>query len=106
MTYPFKTDHMIRQSRQGSTRSPGHMIPPLEASAETPAAETLMAENPATDTVKSDDSTETHYETLTEQELRLQRKEEKYAICIGMLSKEKESDTETDTNETTYSYFN
>ena len=55
--------------------------------------------------MRSDDSTETHYKTLTEQELRLQREEEKYAIYIGMLSKEEESDTETDINETTYSYF-
>ena len=39
-----------------------------------------------------------HYcKTLTEQELRLQRKEEKYAIHISMLSEEEESDTETDT---------
>ena len=71
------------------------LIPPPETSAETPV----------TDTAKSDDSTETHYKTLTEQELRLQREEEKYAIYISMLSEEEESDTETDTNKTTYSYF-
>ena len=56
------------------------LIPPPEVSAETPAAETPAAETPATDIVKSDDSTKTHYETLTEQELRLQREEEKYAM--------------------------
>ena len=67
-------------------------------SAETPAAKT-----PATDAAKSDDNTETHCEMLTEQELRLQREEEKYAIYISMLSKEEESDTET--NEITYPYF-
>ena len=54
-----------------------------------------------TDTARSDDSTETHYKTLTEQDLRLQREKERYAIYIGMLSEEEESDTETDTNKTT-----
>ena len=65
----------------------------------------VLAETPVTDTVRSDNNTKTHYETLTEQELRLQREEEKYAIYICMLSKEEESDTETDTGETTYSYI-
>ena len=77
------------------------LIPPLKASAETPAAEALVA-----DTAKSDDSTETHYEMLTEQELRIQKEEENYAIYIAMLSKEEESNTETNTDKTTYSYFN
>ena len=76
------------------------LIPLPEASAETP-----VAEAPVADTVKSDNSTETHYEMLTEQELRIQREEEKYAIYIGMLSEEEESNTETDTDETIYSYF-
>ena len=76
------------------------LIPLLVASTETPVVET-----PATDAAKLDDSTETHYEMLTEQELRLQREEDKYAIYIGMMSKEEESDTETNTDETTYSYF-
>ena len=72
------------------------MIPPPEASAETPVA----------DTAKSDNSTETHYETCMEQELRIQREEEKYAIYISMLSEEMESNTETNTDDTMYSYFN
>ena len=64
------------------------LIPLLEASAETPVAETLVPEASVTDTSKSDDSTKTHYEMLLEQELRMQREEEKYAIYIGMLSEE------------------
>ena len=44
------------------------LIPPLGAAAETP-----VAEAPVADTAKSDDSTETHYEMLMEQELRIQR---------------------------------
>ena len=47
----------------------------------TPEAET---EASATDTAKSDDSTEMHYELLLEQELRMQREEEKYALFIGI----------------------
>ena len=49
-----------------------------------------MPEAPAVDTVKADDSTETHYKMLTEQQLRIQREEEKYVIYISMLSKEEE----------------
>ena len=64
----------------------------------------LLAGIPATDTARSGDSTEMHYKMLTEQELRLQREEEKYAIYISMLRREEESDTETNTD--TYSYFN
>ena len=41
------------------------------------------------DTAKSDDS-ETHYEMLLEQELRMQREEEKYALFISILSEEEE----------------
>ena len=40
-----------------------------------------------------------------EQELRMQREEEKHTIYIAMLSEEKESDTETNTDENAYSYF-
>ena len=69
------------------------LIPPPEASTETPA----------TYAVKTDDSIETHYKMLTEQDLRLQREED--AIYISMLSEEEESDMETDTDEATYSYF-
>ena len=57
-----------------------------EVLAETPVAEILV-----TDIAKTDDSMETHYETLMEEELRLQREEEKYAICISMLTEEEES---------------
>ena len=86
------------------------LIPPLEASVETPVAEIPVAKTPeaeasATDTAKSDNSTETHYKTLSEQELRIQREEEKYALFIDILSKEEESDTETDTDDNAYSYF-
>ena len=76
------------------------LIPLLEASAETP-----MVEAPVADTVKSDDSTKTHYETLMDQELRMQREQEKYAIYIGMLSNKEKSNTETDTDKNAYSYF-
>ena len=76
------------------------LIPLLEASTETPVAEAS-----ATDTAKSDDSTKTHYKMLSEQELRTQREEEKYAIYISMLSEEEKSNTETDTNKNAYSYF-
>ena len=69
-------------------------------------AKTLEAEASVTDTPKSDDSIETHYETLSEKELRMQREEEKYAMYIGILSVEEESNTETNIDDTTYSYFN
>ena len=87
------------------------LISPPEAAAETPvadipAAKTPEAEVSATDMAKSDDSTETHYETLLEQELRMQREEVKYALFIGILSKEEESNIETDTDYNTYTYFN
>ena len=42
---------------------------------------------------------------LTDQVKILQIEEEKYTIYIGGLSKEKESDTETDTDESPY-FFN
>ena len=41
-------------------------------------------------------------EGLTDQEKMLQKEEEVYAIYVAGLSKEKESDTETDTNESPY----
>ena len=85
------------------------LIPPLEAAAETsvadiPVAKTPEAEASVMDTAKSDDSTKTHYEML-EQELRMLREEEKYALFISILGKEEESDTETDTDDNTYTYF-
>ena len=43
-----------------------------------------------TDMAKSYDSTKMHYEMLLEQELRMQREEEKYTLFIGILSKEEE----------------
>ena len=72
---------------------------------EIPVTKTPEAEASVTDMAKSDNSTKTHYETLSEQELRIQREEEKYALFIGILSKEEESDTETDTDDNTYKYF-
>ena len=86
-------------------------IPPLEATAETsaadiPVAKTAEAEASAMDTAKSDNSNETHYEMLSEQELRMQREEEEYMLFIDILGKEEESDTVTDTGDNTYTYFN
>ena len=72
----------------------------LKASVEIPVAEASV-----TDMAKSDDSTKTHYETLLEQELRMQRTEDKYALFIGILSEEEESDTEIDTDDNTYTYL-
>ena len=84
------------------------LIPPPEAAADittikTPEAETEVS---ATDMAKSDDSIDMHYEMLSEQELRMQREEEKYALYISILNKEEESNIETDTDNTTYTYFN
>ena len=96
MIYPFKK--LTIQSDNPGKEAPeltNILIPPPEASSEIPT----------TDMVKTDNSMETHYKMLTEQEVRLQREEEKYAIYISMLSEEEDSDTETDTDETTYSYF-
>ena len=85
------------------------LIPSLDAAeipvADIPVAKTPEAEASVMDTVKSDDSTETHYEVLSEQELRMQREEEKYTLFIGILGKEEESNTETDTDDNTYTYF-
>ena len=70
------------------------LIPPPEVAADIPAMKTPEAEASATDMAKSDDSTEMHYEMLSEQELRMQREEEKYAHVISILSTEEESDTD------------
>ena len=80
------------------------LIPPLEASAEIPVAEIPAEKSPetgasVTDTAKSEGSTETHCKTLSEQELRMQREEEKYALFISILSEEEESNTEIDTDD-------
>ena len=87
------------------------LIPPPQAAAGTPAADipaakTPEAETSAKDMTKSDDSTKTNSKTLSEQEQRMQREEEKYALFIGILSEEEESNTETDTDVNTYTYFN
>ena len=86
------------------------LFPPLEVSAEIPVTEIPVAKTPeaeasVTHTANSDDSTKTHHETLPEQELRMHREEEKYAPFIGILSEEEESNTETYTNDNTYTYF-
>ena len=83
------------------------LIPPLEVAADIPAIKTPEAETEAsaTDRAKSDNSTEMHYEILLEQEVRMLR-EEKYALFISILSAEEENNTETDTNDNTYIYFN
>ena len=78
------------------------LIPPPEVSAEIPVAKTPEAEVSVTDTVKSDDGIKMYYEMLMEQELRMQWEEEKYAMYIGILSVEEDSDTETDTDDNTY----
>ena len=87
------------------------LIPSMGAAAETLAADISVAKTPeaeasAMDTAKSDNSTKTHYEVLSEQELRMQREEEKYVLFIGILGEEEESNTETDTDDNTYTYFN
>ena len=69
------------------------LVPPPEASAETPATVVTKQENIA----EEEDN-----EGLTDQEKTLQKEEEEYAIYIGMLSKEEESDTKTDTDESPY----
>ena len=62
------------------------LIPPPEVTADIPVIKTSETEASVTDTAKSDNSTEMHYEMLLEQELRMQRKEEKYALFISILS--------------------
>ena len=83
------------------------LIPTPEVAADIPAINTPEAgtEASATDMAKSDDSINMHYEMLSEQELQMQREEEKYALFISILGAEEESNTETDTNDNTYTYF-
>ena len=64
------------------------LVPPPEASAATPVTEVIKLEN----------ITEENNGGLTDQEQRLQREEEEYAIYISILSDEEESNTETDTD--------
>ena len=70
------------------------LVPPPEA-----LAVTLV-----TDVIKLENIVEESNGGLTDQEQRLQREEEKYAIYIGMLSDEEESNTETDESE--YLFYN
>ena len=72
------------------------LIPPPETSAATPVTEVIKPENIA----------EENNGGLTDQEQRLQREEEEYAIYIKILSDEEESNTKTDTNKSAYSFYN
>ena len=71
------------------------LVPPPEAPAATPV----------TDVANPEDIMEESNGGLTEQEQRLKREEEEYAIYIGMLSDEEESDTETDMDESIYLFY-
>ena len=66
------------------------LVPPPEAPVATPVMEETKQENIME---------EKEVEGLTDQEKMLQKEEEKYAIYVGGLSEEEESDTETDTDE-------
>ena len=72
------------------------LIPPLEVAADISAIKTPEAETEAstTDTARPDDSIDMHYEMLSEQELRMQREEEKYTLYISILYTEEESNTD------------
>ena len=72
------------------------LVPPPEASAATPV----------TDVIKPGNITEENNGGLIDKEQRLQREEEKYAIYIGMLSDKEESNTEADTDESAYLFYN
>ena len=72
------------------------LVAPPEASAVTPVI----------DVAKLEDIMEQSNGWLTEHEQRLQREEEEYAIYIDMLSDEEESNTETDTDESVYPFYN
>ena len=72
------------------------LVPPPEVSAATPAIQVIKLEN----------IMEENNGGLTDQEQTLQREEEEYAIYIGMLSDEEESNTETDTDESAYLFYN
>ena len=83
------------------------LIPLPEVAADIPATKTPEAEieTSVTDMAKLGNSLNTHYEMLSEQELRMQREEEKYALFINMLDTEEERNIETDTNKNAYTYF-
>ena len=85
------------------------LIPPPEAAAETSAADIPVAKPPeaeasVTDMAKSEDSTNTHWDIRT----RTKNAERRREICpfISILSEEEESNTETDTDDSSYRYFN
>ena len=64
----------------------------------------MTAAAPAMDVTESEDIMEETNKELTDQNKGLQ-KEELYAIYISMLSNEEESDTDMDTDETSYPFF-
>ena len=70
-----------------------------------PSPEALLTTS-VTEVVKPENITEENNGGLTDQEQMLQREEEEYAIYISMLSDEEESDTETDTDESAYLFYN
>ena len=69
------------------------LVPPLEASATIPIMEEMKQEN----TVEKKDA-----EGLTDQEQKLQKDKEEYAIYVARISKEEESDTKTESDESPY----
>ena len=73
----------------------GALVPPPEALAATPLTEVIKPEN----------ITEENNGALADQVQILQREEEEYAIHIGMLSDEEESNTRTDTDESAYLFI-
>ena len=83
----IKTDRPDDQAPEVSTT----LIPPLEPEA-------------IGTTPKEDSITEVEDKGLMEQEQRLQREEEKYAIYIGQLSP-KDSDTDMVTDESEYPFY-
>ena len=92
---PFQNLTIQDKPEKESPEVTDTLVPPPEA---TSAA-------PATDTTKLEDIMEETSKELTDQEKRLQRKEEQYAIYISMLSDKEESDTDMETDETSYSFF-
>ena len=65
-----------------------------------------LAATPVTDVAKLEDIAEESNGGLREQEQRLQREEDEYAIYIGMLSDKEESTTKTDKDESVYPIYN
>ena len=84
----IKTDRPGKKALEVSTS----LIPPLEPGA-------------IGTTLKEDGNTEVEDEGLTEQELRLWREEEKYAIYIGQLSPE-DSDMDMEMDKSEYPFCN